>query len=138
MNETATRRATLAHVAPSAERAAANVATGCLRERQRPKLPLLREIRNGHDRSGPDHKPPDSAHRYSLIPRAGRGTPPLATSTAANLDREPDQTANLNFKVPTSFHSDFAIFAIRHRFKSQTVLLHEAFALIKKKYEGTE
>jgi len=73
-----------------------------------------------------------------ITPPRRKGTPPPAADTVGNLDRDSGQTANLNFKVPPSFHSDFAIFAIRHRFKSQTALLHEAFALIKQKYEGTE
>ena len=51
-----------------------------------------------------------------------------------NLDK--GEYSHLNFRVREEFHKEFAIFAIRHNFKSQIELLYKLFELGKNKYEG--
>ena len=65
-------------------------------------------------------------------PPTRKGTPPQLDDTLGNLDKpEPEDVSHLNFRVPKSFHREFAIFA-RMQDKSQTDVLYEAFALLKK------
>ncbi len=51
-----------------------------------------------------------------------------------NLDK--GEYSHLNFRVREEFHKEFAIFAIRHNFKSQIELLYKLFELGKNKYEA--
>jgi len=66
-------------------------------------------------------------------PPRGKGEPPAPVDTVGNLDK--GETSHLNFRVPKAFHKEFSMFAIQHDYKSQTVVLFEAFDLLKQKHE---
>jgi hypothetical protein len=64
---------------------------------------------------------------------SGKGAPPPSTQAAANLERpEPTAFANLNFKVPNAFKTEFKIYAAL-RGESQLAILKEAFYLLRDK-----
>jgi hypothetical protein len=56
-----------------------------------------------------------------------KGEPPTVNEIKANLEKpEPNELANLNFKVPADFKKDFKIAAANYG-KSQVDLLQEIF-----------
>lgn len=67
-------------------------------------------------------KPPPPSRK-----RPDKGEPPKPEQTRANLDTpQPNELANLNFKVPAEFKRDFKI-AAAHKGITQVELLQEIF-----------
>ena len=62
-------------------------------------------------------------------PPPRKGEPPSLENTLGNLDS--GDYKHLNFRVPATFHRDFAVFAAMES-KSQVDVLYEAFELLKR------
>ena len=72
-----------------------------------------------------------------IQPPKGKGAPPSAQTILGNLDKPvAEGISHLNFRVSESFHKEFGIYAIASGRKTQTQLLMDAFATLKKAESG--